>query len=398
MLTFLFARLSSSSLPCRRTTQLGFLHQHASLISYSFSSVSKLSQSNQPKKDRDGYFSFTVSYLMNSLGMSTEVATKLSKRFKLKDPDQPDSVLNLLRSYGFSDPQISKIVGCYPQVLLANLEHNLLPRLRFVQSIGFAASEIPELFSFNPSLLILSLEKRIIPHYEVLKSVLDDDGKGRKCLKGSIWRIRSYDVKNVVPNIKVLRDEGVPQSSVYSLLYRRANVAFMNRSSFFEYVKFVKETGIEPSKAAFVEALIVVTQLSKSTWELKLDIFERCGWSRDVTLLAFSKYPNLMGMSEKKITSIMKFLIDEMGLRLEDIAGCPKILSYSMKQRIVPRWSVVKILKRKGLIKESVSLNTVIIISEKKFLDSFVFKFREKVPRLLEIYRGELGYFPEVRA
>ncbi|KAI9114248.1 hypothetical protein K1719_014898 [Acacia pycnantha] len=245
---------------------------------------------------------------MNSLGMSAEVATKLSKTFKLKDPDQPDSVLNLFRSYGFSDPQISKIVGFYPRVLLAKLEHNLLPRLR------------------------------------------------------------------------------------------RAKVAFMNRSLFVEYVKFVKETGIEPSKAAFVVALIVVTQLRKSTWELKLDVFERCGWSRDVTLLAFSKFPNIMGMSEKKITSTMKFFVDEMGLQLEDIAGCPTILSYSMKKRIVPRWSVVKILKMMGLIKESLSLNSVIIANEKKFLDDFVFKFQENVPRLLEIYRGELGYFPEVRA
>ncbi|KAK4275608.1 hypothetical protein QN277_018658 [Acacia crassicarpa] len=398
MRTFLIARLSSS-FPCGTRTQLGFLRLNAYHISYSFSSVVKSSESNHSEQNRVESESFTVSYLVNSCAVSARDAEKLSERVKLKDPDKPDSVLKLLRTYEFSDTHISKVLKYYPRLLLAKPESNLLPKLRFFQSIGFSASEIPELVSSNYKLLTFSLEKRIIPIYGALKSVLGDPVKARRCLKSSRWRDRhSYGVTNIFPNIKVLRDEGVPQSSVHSLLSRRVNVAFMNRSLFVEYVEFVKETGIEPSKAAFVEALIVVTQLSKSTWELKLDIFERCGWSRDVTLSAFSKFPNIMGLSEKKITSIMKYFVDEMGLRLEDIAGCPTILGYSMKQRIVPRWSVVKILKMKGLIKETVSLNSVIIISEKKFLDNFVFKFQENVPRLLEIYRGELGYFPVVRA
>ncbi|XP_028779678.1 uncharacterized protein LOC114736064 [Neltuma alba] len=327
MLTFLLARLSSS-LPCWRTAQLGFLHRNASHISCSFYSVAQLSQSSRPEQSRDGDLSFTQSYLMNSCGMSAKVAGKVSERIELKDPYQPDSVLNILRSYGFSDPQISKIVTCYPRVLLANPEHNLLPRLRFMQSVGFSAAEIPELFSYNTALVLYSLEKRIIPHYEALKSVLYDDWKVRRCLKCSTWSICSYDVKNIGPNIKVLRDEGVPQSLVFSLLSRRANVAFMNQSIFAEYVKFVKETGVEPFKIGFVEALIVVAQLRKSTWESKLGIFKRFGWSQGVTLMAFSKVPNIMAMSEKKISDAMKFFIDEVGLRLEDIAGRPNILRH----------------------------------------------------------------------
>ncbi|XP_028751913.1 uncharacterized protein LOC114711661 [Neltuma alba] len=327
--------------------------------------------------------------------MSAEVAGKISKSVELKDPDKHDSVLRLLRSYGFSDTQISRTVKYYPRLLLANPEQNLLPKLRFIHSIGFSASELSDLFSFNPKLLIYSLEKRIIPHYEALKSVLDDDRKVRKCLKYSAWTMCSYDVKNIFPNLKVLRDEGMPQCSVVSLLCRRANVAFMNQSMFVEYVKFVKETGINPSEAAFVEALLAVTQMSKSTWESKLDAFESCGWPRDVTLLAFSKFPQIMGMSAKKITDTMKFFVDEMGLRSEDVAGCPTILSYSLKQRIAPRWSVVKILKMKGLIKENVSLNYVIILSEKKFLENFVVKFEESVPRLLKIYEGDSSFLPK---
>ncbi|KAI9114166.1 hypothetical protein K1719_014816 [Acacia pycnantha] len=399
MLTFLIARLSSS-FPCGTRTQLGFLRLNAYHISYSSSSLVKSSESNLSKQNRVESESFTVSYLVNSCAVSARDAEKLSKRVKLKDPDKPDSVLKLLRSYEFSDTHISKVLKYDPRLLLAKPESNLLPKLRFLRSIGFSTSEIPELVSSNCRLLTFSLEKRIIPHYEALKSVLGDPVKARRCLKSSSRSIfsYSYSVTNIFPNIKVLRDEGVPQSSVFTLLSKSANVAFIDQSKFVEYVKFVKETRIEPSKVTFVHALFAVTQLSKSTWEWKLDFFERCGWSRDVTLSAFSKFPIIMLLSEKKITNTLKFFVDEMGLRLEDTAGCPTIFSYSLKRRIIPRWSVFQMLKRKGLVKANMSIPSMIIISEEKFLENFVIKFQENVPQLLKLYRGELGSLPEVQA
>ncbi|KAK4275613.1 hypothetical protein QN277_018662 [Acacia crassicarpa] len=398
MLIFLIARLSSSW-SCGPRTQLGLLRLNASLTSHSFSSLVKSSESNQSEQNRVESESFTVSYLVNSCGVSARDAEELSKRVKLKDPDNPDSVLKLLRSYGFSCTHISKVLKFNPRLLLVKPENNLLPKLRFLESIGFSASEIPELVSSNSKLLTLSLEKRIIPHYEALKSVLGDPVKARRCLKSSGRSIFSYGygVTNIFPNIKVLRDEGMPQSSVCTLLFENANLAFMNQSKFVEYVKFVKETGIEPSKVTFVHALIAVTHLSKSTWERKLDFFERCGWSTDVTLSAFSKFPTIMLLSEKKITNTMNFFVDEMGLRLEDTAGCPTIFSYSLKRRIIPRWSVFQILKMKGLVKANMSIPSMIIMSEAKFLENFVIKFQENVPQLLELYRGELGAIPEVQ-
>ncbi|XP_028751911.1 uncharacterized protein LOC114711659 [Neltuma alba] len=237
---------------------------------------------------------------MNSFGMPAEIAGKLSKWVELKDPDKHDSVLSLFRNYGFSDTQIYRTVRSFPHVLLLNPEHTLSPKLKYLHSVGFSPSEIPGLVSSNPTLLIFSLEKRIIPHYEALKGVLGDDWKVRKCLKNSRWNACSYGVMNIVPNVKVLRDEGVPQSSVFTLLSRGANIAFMNQSKFVECVNSVKEIGIEPFTRVFVDALVVITMLNKSTWELKLDIFERCGWSRDVTLLAFSKVPRIMFFSEQK--------------------------------------------------------------------------------------------------
>ncbi|XP_054817596.1 uncharacterized protein LOC129317256 [Prosopis cineraria] len=381
MLTYLIARFSSLS--CERTTQLVFLYHNASHIFKSFSSVSKVSESNQRKGKSREEESYTVSYLTDSLGMSSQFAMKVSKRVKLAGQDKPDSVQNLFRSYGFSDSQISKLVEKIPRVLFAKPEKTLSPKLRYLQSIGFSRSELPELFIHNPRILTMSLKKTIIPRYEALKSIVDDD-KARRAFKR--WGRYHKDSTILVSNLKVLRQHGVPQSSVSRIVAHSVGAALTKPTKFIEHVKFAKEIGIDPSKSAFIQAVSVLATTNKLTWESKLDIYERCGWSRDVTLSAFRKFPNCMMLSEDKITSTMKFLVDDMGLSLVDIVNCPVFLGYSLEQRIIPRCSVFKILKNNGLIKSDMSLCSLITLSETKFLEKFVIPFQESVPKLLEIY------------
>ncbi|XP_028751874.1 uncharacterized protein LOC114711619 [Neltuma alba] len=384
MLTYLIARFSSLSR--ERRTHLVSLHQNASQILNSFSSVSKFSESNQRKGKSGETKTCTVSYLIDSVGMSSEVAIKVSKGVKLERPDRSNSVLDLFRSYGFSDSQISKVVEKYPRVLLTKPEVTLSPKLRFFRSIGFSCPELPELIIYNSALLVLSLKKSIIPRYEALKSVLGDDAKANIAFKR--WGWYHKDVNNLLSNIRVLREHGVPQSSVSQLVTHFARAAIIKPAKFVEHVKFAKEIGIQPTKVAFVHAISVLAMTNKLTWESKLDIYERCGWSRDATLSAFSKFPHCMLLSEDKITSKMKFFVDEMGLSLEDIVNCPTILGYRLKQRIIPRFSVIKILKTNGLMKRDRSLLSIIILSEKKFLEKFVIRFQESVPELLDIYKS----------
>ncbi|XP_054817897.1 transcription termination factor MTERF2, chloroplastic-like isoform X2 [Prosopis cineraria] len=318
--------------------------------------------------------------------MPSEAAIEVSKRVKLKGSDKPNLVLNLFRTYGFSDAQISKIVEKCPRALLAKPEATLSPKLRFFRSIGFSRSELPELILSNCENLFLSLKKNIIPRYEVIKSVLGDDDHANRAFKQ--WGWHNKDPTNLLSNIKVLREHGVPQSSVSLLVTHYARAALIDPAKFIEHVKFAKEIGIDPSKAAFIQALSVLAITKKSTWESRLDIYETYGLSKDATLSAFRKFPNFMRLSEDKITSTMKFLVEEMGLPLVDIVSCPAFLGYSLKQRIIPRFSVFKILKTNGSIKRGPSFSSLVTMSETKFLEKFVIPFQESVPQLLDIYKS----------
>lgn len=89
--------------------------------------------------------------------------------------------------------------------------------------------------------------------------------------------------------------------------------------------------------------------------------------------------------------------MDEVGMPLKDIARRPLLHVYSLEQRMIPRYSVIQVLKKKGLVKKKISFYSFVIYSEKKFLEKFVTRFHPSVHQLLNIYKNHSGSLPEVR-
>ena len=89
-----------------------------------------------------------------------------------KNPDRPDSVLNLFKENGFKNTQITKLIRNNPSFLLSDPENTILPKNEFLRSIGVSSSELADIFSYNPELLKKSLKKNLIPNYDFLKSLL----------------------------------------------------------------------------------------------------------------------------------------------------------------------------------------------------------------------------------
>ena len=387
----LIARLTAS-FPCSNKItqpQLGSALPHSALLFFNAFTSESESQTNHPNGD-----TFTVSYLIDSCGLSPESAKKLTEKVNLKNPDGPNAVLELLKSYGFSKTQVAKLVERRPWVLVSNAETTLLPKLKFFHSIGVSNTDTPKILIQNGALLGRSLEGCLVPRYKVLKSVLcDDDKRVVTALKSGPWCFTYCDLPNdLVANTNVLREFGVPQDCISLLVCYFPNAACTRHSRFVEAVKKAKEMGFDPSKSLFVVAVQVFVKMTEELWESRLEIFEKCGWSKDITLLAFKRYPLCMLMSENKVMRTMRFLVKDMGWPSEDIARTPGVLSPNLENTIMPRCNVVKVLKSKGLIKNDLSIGTFIMISEKNFLKRYVTQFQENVPLLMQIYKGQTEY------
>jgi mTERF domain-containing protein len=373
-----------------RRTHLGFLQQNGFFIVKSFTSVGSLSESNQ-KPEEEGKHSFAVSYLINSCGLSTKSAILASQRVLFQSPERPDLVLNFFKENGFSNAQISRIVGMLPLVLLSHPEKTLLPKIELLRSIGVSSSDLITILSLNPFLFRSSIKKHLIPCYDFLKSVLLVDEKVLTTFKRAPRAFLCDVQKAIAPNISLLRQLGAPPSTISLLITNYPSAAFTKHAKFAEVVHQVMEMGFDPTKTVFVLAIQVLLKMSKPKLESRLELYKRWGWSRDMALAAFKRFPNCMQSSEEKITKTMDFLVNEIGWPSADIARNPSVITLSLENKIIPRCSVVQILLAKGLVKNNLVVGTFLRPTERIFLEKFVIRFRDDVPQLLNVYQGKMS-------
>ncbi|XP_050226659.1 transcription termination factor MTERF6, chloroplastic/mitochondrial-like [Mercurialis annua] len=338
----------------------------------------------------DDQHSFVVTYLTNSCGVSPNSALSISKSLNFKTSDQPDSVLACLKKNGFSKPQILKIIQTRPTVLLSNPEKTLLPKIEFFHSKGFSSLVTVKVLSVCPQILHSSLEKRLIPAFSAIKSILRDDDLVIRAITRSPNILLSHLYFYVIPNIKILRDNGFPESSIAWFLVYHPRDLFTSSDSLTKSIDKVKELGLKPSQKIFSIAIQVMRSLSKSAWERKSDIYKKWGWSELEILAAFKKFPGCMATSEKKITAMMDYYINKMGLDSSYIARSPSLIGFSFEKRVVPRCSVIQVLLSKGLV-TSTSLSSRLNITEEVFLCRFVIPYQKEIPHLLKLYQKKLN-------
>jgi len=383
-------RTLRASFTKQKSTQIQFgsflQHEPNAFLLYfkyftSSTSFDSESDGNHHKDD-----TFTVSYLINSCGVYPKLARELSNRVNLKNPDGPNAVIDLLSKYGFSKSQLAKLVEINPRLLCANAENTLLPKLKFFRSIGVSNADLPKILISGRHMLCRSLEKCLIPRYEILRSILLDDEEVIRSLKNAPYGFLLGDLKKtLVPNIEVLRQCGVPQASISYLMIHAGTLAYREHSKFVEVLNTAMEIGFNPSRRNFIVAIEVLCK-SKAVWESRFEIYERWGWDREMALQVFRKFPGVVKLSEETFTKKMSFLVKEMGCPSEAIAEYPVVVGYNLEKRIIPRFSVIKILKSKGLLENSFHFGSFVCINEKTFLEKFVVNFQKDLPIVRDVY------------
>ncbi|KAK6164752.1 hypothetical protein DH2020_001616 [Rehmannia glutinosa] len=339
--------------------------------------------------ENDSDKSFTVSYLINSCGLSSKDAISVSKKVCFKSPENPDAVLHLLREYGFTDAHIPRIVTKRPNVLVACPNKTLLPKLEFFLSIGVPLPVLAHKLSVYPYVLMRSLQNSITPLYNELKGLLHSDERVVHVFSRAPGVFGRGWSKGISSNISILRERGVPESSIVSLIMYQPSLLTIGKDKLAVYVDRAVEMGFDLSKGGFVHAIQVFVDLSESTLKHKMEVYRKCGWSESDIVAVFLRYPLCMKLSEKKIMANMDFLVNELGCKPAAIAQRHVLLNFSLEKRIKPRCLVAKILNEKGL-KNMTGVTSLLIMSEEKFLKRYIAKYQEDIPELLDIYRGKL--------
>ncbi|KAF8119020.1 hypothetical protein N665_0001s0076 [Sinapis alba] len=401
---------------------LNFL-QNPSAFSSSFSSASAAADVS-PRKGNN----FTVSYLVESLGFTTKLAESILKKVTSAEAkcNNPDSVLSLLRSHGFTDSQLSTIIRTYPRLLSLDAESSLAPKLQFLTSRGASTSELTEILSKVPKILGIKKDKALSRYYDFVRGIIVAD-------KSSEFETLSHSLPegsaqgNKLRNVLVLRDMGVPQRLLLPLLISNHH-ACCGKEKFEETLKKVVEMGFEPTTFRFVEALRMLYQLSDKTIQEKLSFYQKLGFSVGDVWEMFKKNPSFLPLSEKNILNSVEaylglgftrdefamlvkchpqcfnysaelvkkkteFLVKTMNWPVKAVVSNPTVLGYNLEKRTIPRCNVIKALMSKGLLgSELPSLGSVLVCTDHAFLKRYVRKHDDDkmlVAKLMTIFTGD---------
>ncbi|KAL4571617.1 hypothetical protein LXL04_018380 [Taraxacum kok-saghyz] len=340
--------------------------------------------------------SFTSFYLIESCGFPPDKAISVSKYLNIKTPDRADSVITFLKNQGFTDTQICHLVQKLPAALTYNPEKNLLPKFQFLISTGFSASDIAKLLSANPKPLGRSLKNHIEPAFNLLRDLLQSNDRTLVAIKHYPWYLGFDYHAKLAPNIQLLQDVGVPRSNMLYVLTYLGKDFVGSTDRFKMVVDEVVEMVFDPLKLNFMLAVSVIRSMSKSTWEKKMETYEKWGWSKDQILEAFRTYPWCMKTSEKKINKMLDFYVNKMGFETSIVLKNVMILAYSVEKRIIPRCLVYKYCLENGLVEDK---NYGGLIWWLKCKENIFIKKLEKyetiAPGVLKFYQEKLDHGKE---
>ncbi|KAM3713345.1 hypothetical protein ACB094_01G247800 [Castanea mollissima] len=336
--------------------------------------------------------SLTVSYLMNSCGLSLEKATSASKAVNIKCTDKPDLLLNLLNTYGFTKSDIASLISKHPPLILAHPEKTIRPKIDYFASLGLRGPDLPRIICSNKFILLSSLKKQIIPTINFLRGVIHTNENLIYALKQSSNVIRCNIKKVLVPNISTLRAHGVPEKHVAGLLMMQPKSLMLRIDLFKEVVCAIKEMSFDPMRRSFILAVRSMSLISKVNWERKKEVLRSFGWSENDFLTAFRVQPMLMICSEKKIRDVLDFLTTKGGLMSLDVARCPNLFLVSVEKRMIPRCAVLQVLMSKGLVSKDIDLVWQLNHRKEDFEKKFLTPFMEEVPAVIEAYQGKIGF------
>ncbi|KAG6504789.1 hypothetical protein ZIOFF_037136 [Zingiber officinale] len=345
----------------------------SNLLSSSFSTASAVPPLNR--------FS-VVEYLVDSWGLSAAEASKASLSLSgLKSSKKPDYFLNFLKSQGFTDSHIKRIINISPASICIKVE----PKFRSLLDAGFSQSDLVEIITSYPRILCHSM-RSVVPRLEFWDRLFGSRELLVKRLKQK-WFFGGSVEKRILPNLKFFMDVcGMSEEKAYQAMRNHPDFLVQKPDSLQILVRRADELGVARQSSMYPHLLITLYGINKEKFEAKHKLFTSLGWSESDFFTAVRKTPTLLNISQPEIRRKIEFFVKKVGYSPSFITQHPLILLYSLDKRVVPRFQALELLKSENLWTGKMSLLSCICLSDKKFIEKFVLPYKEKVPKLVDIY------------
>ncbi|XP_064986992.1 transcription termination factor MTERF5, chloroplastic-like [Musa acuminata AAA Group] len=275
-----------------------------------------------------------------------------------------------------------KLTQKAPRLLRAKVETTLKPRMRSLQDMGFSVTEIVQLVSTCPTILLHNIQ----PQLNFLRSLLGSNERLLKACRRNRFLLTSSLAQKIEPNISLLRECGISDERIARMVVMMPG--FVVRKNIFikEVIEHVEELGVPRDCAMFPHALLAVLNISRSKCDATFATLKSFGWSQPDIVAILRNNPCVWKLSKKNISDKMTFLMKEAGCELQYIICYPGILAYSLEKRLRPRHEVVNFLEQNKFLDKGHGLSYVMRLTEQKFMNKYLFPYKEKFTALYSSY------------
>ncbi|KAE9449839.1 hypothetical protein C3L33_18251, partial [Rhododendron williamsianum] len=355
----------------------------------SFSSVSSLTHSRSISTPTSN--PSLSNFLIETLAFSEPQAISISSRLPSRNSlEKPQSVVQFLKQLGFSDAHIRSAIRLTPKILLSDVDKTLKPKLQFFQDLGFTDPDMGKFISKHSNVLLRSLERTLIPWVDTIKNTLVTDENNQDLIRVLKRSYRVGSVSRLKCNIAFLESCGIVGSQLSMLMRRQISIFHLPEPTLRDLVSRVLDMGFSVGSRTLVYAVLTVSCISGDTFSRKIELFRSFGFSTDECMEMFRTNPILLKSSEDKLKFGIDFFLNDFKLERFALVSWPYCLAYNIKKRVIPRCRVLRVIMSKGLLQKEPSLNSVLTLSEEKFLVKFISRFPDDAEEILEIYKGDL--------
>ncbi|KAJ8427667.1 hypothetical protein Cgig2_012080 [Carnegiea gigantea] len=289
-----------------------------------------------------------------------------------------DSIISFLKQSGFHQSHIQHIVFYNPRILRFKIDKTLKPKIEFLRELGLSGPGLIQFVTENPEVFHRGLNSCILPPTQALRQVLGIDGNSIALFKRLSGTVINDLAKNLVPNVTLLRNYGIPLDSIRKRIIHQPSPYIGKPKSFEDLlIKVEKKWGIPRDSPVFLYGVHLVGSLSDEVMESKCQVFKNFGWTESDIREIVRRIPNCLTSSEARIKKSLEFFRNELGYKPAVIASHPALLISSLEKRIIPRHKVLLVLKEKALITRDYPLYNAVNLSETSFVKRFVLPFKE---------------------
>ncbi|THU52150.1 hypothetical protein C4D60_Mb10t00960 [Musa balbisiana] len=268
-----------------------------------------------------------------------------------------------------------KLTQRKPELIFANVETALKPRMRSLQDMGFSDTEIVQLVSSCPTMLLL---RDIQPRISFWRSLLGSNERLIKACRRDMFLLTSSLPQKIEPNISLLRECGISEQGIALMVVTLPSFLRRTEKCIKEFIEHVEELGVSRDCKMFPRALLAVMNLSRSRFDATFATLMSFGWSQPDCIAAFRRQPTIWNYSKKNLSDKMTFLMKEAGCEPTYIIGHPVLLTLSLEKRLRPRYEVMNFLDQNKLLDKGRNLLSVMVLSEEKFRNKFLFLLRKE--------------------